>query len=78
VLSRPRARYPYRAEEALTNSAQELRLVVETIPALVWRAAPDGNFDYVNNRMLEYLGAPLSEVIGWGCVANRPPIACPA
>jgi PAS domain S-box-containing protein len=55
-----------RAEEALTNSAQELRLVVETIPALVWRAAPDGNFDYVNNRMLEYLGAPLSEVIGWG------------
>src|SRR3984957_20352822 len=55
-----------RAEEALTNSAQELRLVVETIPALVWRAAPDGNFDYVNKRMLEYLGAPLSEVIGWG------------
>ena len=55
-----------RAEEALTNGAQELRLVVETIPALVWRAAPDGNFDYVNKRMLEYLGAPLSEVIGWG------------
>src|ERR1700722_8266128 len=55
-----------RAEEALTNSAQELRLVVETIPALVWRAAPDGNFDYVNKRLLEYLGAPLSDVIGWG------------
>ena len=45
---------------------EELRLVVETIPALVWRAAPDGNFDYVNTRTLEYLGAPLSEVIGWG------------
>jgi PAS domain S-box-containing protein len=55
-----------RPEEALTNSVQELRLVVETIPALVWRAAPDGNFDYVNKRMLEYFGAPLSEVIGWG------------
>ena len=53
-------------EDALTSSEQELRLVVETIPALVWRAAPDGNFDYVNKRMLEYLGAPLSEVIGWG------------
>ena len=45
---------------------QELRLLVEAIPTLVWRAAPDGNFDYVNKRMLQYLGAPLSEVIGWG------------
>ena len=55
-----------RAEEPPTSREQELRLLVETIPALVWRAAPDGNFDYVNKRMLEYLGAPLSEVIGWG------------
>jgi PAS domain S-box-containing protein len=53
-------------EDALTSSEQELRLLVETIPTLVWRAAPDGNFDYVNKRTLEYLGAPLSEVIGWG------------
>jgi PAS domain S-box-containing protein len=52
-------------EDALTSSEQELRLLVEAIPTLVWRAAPDGNFDYVNKRMLEYLGAPLSEVIGW-------------
>ena len=53
-------------EDALTSSEQELRLLVEAIPTLVWRAAPDGNFEYVNKRMLEYLGAPLSEVIGWG------------
>ena len=26
----------------------------------------DGNFEYVNKRLLEYLGAPLSEVVGWG------------
>jgi PAS domain S-box-containing protein len=52
-------------EDALASSEQELRLLVETIPTLVWRAAPDGNFEYVNKRMLEYLGAPLSEVIGW-------------
>jgi PAS domain-containing protein len=37
-----------RTEEALTNSAQELRLLVETIPALVWRAGPEGNIEYVN------------------------------
>jgi PAS domain S-box-containing protein len=53
-------------EDALTTSEQELRLLVKAIPTLVWRAAPDGNFDYVNKRMLEYLGAPLSEVVGWG------------
>ena len=53
-------------EEALTSSEQELRLLVDAIPTLVWRAAPDGNFEYVNKRMLEYLGAALSDVIGWG------------
>jgi PAS domain S-box-containing protein len=53
-------------EDALASRVEELHLVVETIPALVWRAAPDGSFDYVNKRTLEYLGAPLSEVLGWG------------
>jgi len=55
-----------RAEKALSSSEQELRLLVEAIPALLWRAAPDGDFEYVNKRVLEYLGAPLDEVIGWG------------
>jgi PAS domain S-box-containing protein len=55
-----------RADEGLAGSEQELRLLVETIPALVWRAGPEGNLDYVNKRVLEYLGAPLGEVIGWG------------
>jgi PAS domain S-box-containing protein len=55
-----------RTEVALTSSEQELRLVVETIPALVWRAGPEGNVDYVNKRVLKYFGAPLDEIIGWG------------
>ena len=55
-----------RPEEPLTRSEQELRLLVEAIPTLVWRAAPAGNIDYVNKRVLEYLGSPLSEVVGWG------------
>jgi hypothetical protein len=29
------------AEEALSSREQELRLLVETIPALVWRAGPE-------------------------------------
>jgi PAS domain S-box-containing protein len=55
-----------RAGEALTSGEQELRLLVEAIPALVWRAGPEGNIEYVNKRVLDYLGAPLDEVIGWG------------
>jgi PAS domain S-box-containing protein len=51
---------------ALTSSEQEFRLLVDTIPTLVWSAGSDGNIDYVNKRALEYFGAPLSEIIGWG------------
>ena len=54
------------AEEALTRREQELHLLVETIPALVWRAGPEGNIEYVNKRVLEYFGKPLGEIIGWG------------
>jgi PAS domain S-box-containing protein len=53
-------------DEALTGGERELRLLVETIPALVWRAGPEGNIDYINKRVLEYLGAPFGEIIGWG------------
>src|ERR1700722_5115303 len=55
-----------RPGETLTASEQELRLLVEALPALVWRARPDGSIEYFNKRVLDYFGAPLSEVIGWG------------
>jgi PAS domain S-box-containing protein len=55
-----------RPEETLRSSEQELRLLVEAIPTLVWRAGQDGNIEYVNQRVLDYFGAPLSEVTGWG------------
>ena len=62
-----------RTNLALTSGEQELRLVVETIPALVWRAGPDGNFDYVNKRMLEYMGAPFGENHWLGVDGKSPP-----
>ena len=61
------------AEEALFSGEQELRLLVETIPALVWRAGPEGNVEYVNKRVLEYFGAPLGEIVGWGWVERVHP-----
>ena len=47
------------AEQALRASEHHLRLMTETIPALVWRTTPDGEIDYVNRRVLEYAGKPL-------------------
>src|SRR5262249_7829891 len=45
-----------RAEEALVKRERELRLLVDTIPALVWRGTAVGELEYLNQRAVEYLG----------------------
>jgi FGGY family of carbohydrate kinases, C-terminal domain len=50
------SRHGNRLVEAPTNSDQELRLLVEAIPALVWRAGPEGDIEYVNKRVGARLG----------------------
>jgi PAS domain S-box-containing protein len=47
------------AQQALRTSERELRLIIETIPALVWSAAPGGELIYVNRRVQEYTGTTL-------------------
>ena len=44
------------AEEALRASERDLSLIIETIPGLVWCAAPDGELNYLNQRILDYTG----------------------
>jgi PAS domain S-box-containing protein len=41
------------------------QLLVDSIPALIHTARPDGHLDYFNKRWLEYLGATLDKVEGW-------------
>ena len=53
-----------RAEEALRDSEQHLRLLVETIPALVSRTTAEGTLDYVNRRIVDYTGQELEQT-GW-------------
>ncbi|HTE76136.1 MAG TPA: ATP-binding protein [Xanthobacteraceae bacterium] len=62
-----------KAREALTSLEQELRLLVDTIPTLVWTAGSEGDIEYVNKRVLEYLGATLDEIIGNGWVEKVHP-----
>ena len=55
-----------RAEEALRRSEDRLRLVVDTLPALVWSKLPDGSADFLNQRFREYTGLSVEEGLGWG------------
>lgn len=43
-----------------------LRRAIDTTPALIHSARPDGNLDFFNRRWLEVLGVPLGAVSGWG------------
>jgi PAS domain S-box-containing protein len=54
-----------RAEEAVHRSEIELRDVIETIPAMVWRTSPDGTLDFINQRWHEFTGLPLQDALGW-------------
>jgi PAS domain S-box-containing protein len=51
-----------RANTALRESERELSLIVETMPGLVWCASPEGELTYMNQRILEYLGASLDSL----------------
>ena len=51
------------------QAADRLRLVVDTTPAMLYSARPDGYLDFFNKRWLEYLGLPLQDIIGWGWTA---------
>src|SRR6266853_725292 len=56
-----------RSEAELRRSEKELRDVIDTIPALVWSALPDGSNTYVNKRFVEYTGSSAEQMArsGW-------------
>src|SRR2546426_9367601 len=54
------------AGRQLTVAEDGLRLVIDTMPALVWTALPDGSRDFLNQRWLDYTGLALEEGLGWG------------
>ena len=53
-----------RAEDTLRDSENQLRLLVETLPALVWRGTPEGELDYLNQNAVTYLGHTAEELTG--------------
>jgi len=61
-------RWRAEADARVRQTEQELRLVIDTIPAIVWRKLPDGSADFINERFREYLGLSAEEGLGWGWV----------
>src|SRR6266436_5008843 len=49
----------------LTAAEDPLRLLINTTPALIHTGLPDGALDYFNQRWLEYVGLPLTDLLGW-------------
>lgn len=43
----------------------EFRHVIDTLPAFVWCATPDGSIAFLNRRGLEYTGFSLDQIDGW-------------
>ena len=52
-----------RAEDALRSSEDRIRLIIDTIPTMVWSLGPDGTVDFVNERWMDYTGLSLEEEI---------------
>ena len=48
------------------GAERELKLAIDTIPALVWVTLPDGSCSFNNRRWLEYTGLTFEEALGWG------------
>jgi len=55
-----------KAFDEIKKSEDHLRLVIDTIPTLVWRAGPEGIPDFLNQPALDYTGLSLDQAeTGW-------------
>src|SRR3984885_6604511 len=50
----------------MTGMENDLSLVVDSLPGLVWTALPDGHVNFLNQRWCEYTGLSVAEARGEG------------
>ncbi|MER8854733.1 MULTISPECIES: PAS domain-containing protein [Mesorhizobium] len=58
-----------RSEEALAASQHDLKLIIDTIPALAWSTRPDGYTEFLSQHYLDYAGLSAEQGQGWGWTA---------
>src|SRR6266850_1709689 len=54
-----------RAEEELRVSESKYRHLVDTTPAFVHTALPNGELDFLNRGWVEYVGVPQTDLLAW-------------
>jgi PAS domain S-box-containing protein len=62
-----------RAEAKIRQSEQELRTIIETIPAFIGTNLPDGSIDFVSQSFLDYLGISREQWLDWGWLTATHP-----
>src|SRR6202795_2418165 len=58
------------ADEPSNVIEERLRLIIDTIPTIVWRKNPDGSADFLNRNFRGYTGLSLEQGLGWGWMNN--------
>jgi PAS domain S-box-containing protein len=61
-----RVRQLHQRYETLRRNEALFRLTIDTIPAPVWSALPDGSMDFINQRLVEFCGFSPDQGLGWG------------
>ena len=51
------------AAEAVKQTEDRTRLIIDTIPTMAWSLGPDGGLEFLNQRWLDYTGLSLEEAI---------------
>jgi len=54
-----------RSSDTLLENERQLRLLVDTVPALIWCGTPAGELSYVNQRLLDFIGARNTQLVTW-------------
>ena len=65
-MGSPKTSHINEADRLSLMAEDQLRLVVDTIPALVVRARPDGSVDFINKGWRDYTGRSLDDLQGQG------------
>ena len=54
------------ARRELEDAQEQLRVLADSIPQLIWIADPDGSLTWYNRRWYEYSGTTWEQMQGWG------------
>jgi len=50
---------------SVEDQSLSLRQIIDSLPALIHTARPDGHLDFFNQGWLNFVGQPLEKLLGW-------------